>query len=212
MQFPRDEKPAIGIAFDSDLGNDIDDVLTLGLLYGFDTKRPPEARLISTSLTQSTLKAAGFCEVVDRFYTTITNREIPERFRRNNPAAIGLALNGKMANDTPLITEPLAKRDAEGNLVYHHEIEKVTDTADSAALIRNAFTAQYDQNALAVLTGPATNFAAVLGLRGAKELIESKVRLMTVAAGVYPEVGHSANSFFAAAISALMAGSGPPSG
>ena len=189
MQFPSEEKPAVGVAFDSDLGNSIDDVLALALLYGFDSKKPAEARVISLSLTKSNLKAAGFCEAVDRFYTTITNREIPERFRRNNPPAIGLAIDGKMAEDTPLLTETLSKRDAEGKPVYPHEIENVTDTADAAALIRNGFTAQYDQNALAVLSGPATNFAAVLGLRGAKELITAKVRMLSVAIGVYPEGG-----------------------
>jgi hypothetical protein len=189
MQFPTDDKPAVGIAFDSDLGNSIDDVLALALLYGLDTKKPSEARLISLSVTKSNLKAAGFCEAVDRFYTTITNREIPERFRRNNPPAIGLAVDGKMADDTPLLTGPLSKLDEEGKPVYPHEIEKVTDTADAAALIRNGFTAQHDQNALAVLSGPATNFAAVLALQGAKELIAAKVRMLTVAAGVYPEGG-----------------------
>jgi inosine-uridine nucleoside N-ribohydrolase len=187
MQAPDEEIPALGIAFDSDIGNSIDDVLALGLLYGFDSKKPVEARLISVSVTKSNLKAAGFCEAVDRFYTEITNREIPERFRRNNPPPIGLSLSGKMAGDTPLLTETLAKRDEAGNLLYPQAIEKTTDTADAAALIRNALTAQYDQNASVVLTGPATNLAEVLGLHGAKEIIVAKVRVLAVAAGAYPD-------------------------
>jgi inosine-uridine nucleoside N-ribohydrolase len=187
MQFPGEGKPALGIAFDSDIGNSVDDVLALGLLYGFDSKKPTEARLISISVTKSNLKAAGFCEAVDRFYTTITNRQIPERFRRNNPPAIGLSLDGKMAADTPLLTEPLSKRNEEGKPLYPHEVEKITDTADAAALIRNALTAQHDQNAAAVLSGPATNLAAVLDLHGAKEIIVAKVRVLAVAAGAYPE-------------------------
>jgi inosine-uridine nucleoside N-ribohydrolase len=187
MQFPGEGKPALGIAFDSDIGNSIDDVLALGLLYGFDSKKPTEARLVSISLTTSNLKAAGFCEAVDRFYTEITNREIPERFRRNNPPAIGLSLDGKMAADTALLSGPLSKRNEEGKLLYPHEIEKITDTADAAALIRNALTAQHDQNAAVVLSGPATNLAAVLDLHGAKEIIVAKVRVLAVAAGAYPE-------------------------
>jgi hypothetical protein len=193
MQFPMDEKPALGIAFDSDLGNSIDDVLALGLLYGFDARKPPEARLISLSVTKSNLKAAGFCEAVDRFYTQITNREIPERFRRNNPPAIGLALDGKMAEDTPLLTGTLSKRNEEGQLLYPHEIEKATDTAVAAALIRNAFTAQHDQNAAAVLTGPATSLAQTLELHGAKEIITAKARMLVVAAGAYPDGPPEAN-------------------
>lgn len=187
MQFPDEGKPALGIAFDSDIGNSMDDVLALALLYGFDSKKPPEARLISLSVTKSNLKAAGFCEAVDRFYTEITNREIPERFRRNEPPPIGFSLDGKMAGDTRLLTETLSKRNEEGKLLYPQAIEKNTDTADAAALIRNAFTAQHDQNAAVVLAGPATNLAKVLDLRGAKEIIAAKVRLLAVAAGAYPE-------------------------
>lgn len=48
------------------------------------------------------------------------------------------------------------------------------------ALIRNTLTAQQDQDSVAVLTGPATNLAAVLDLHGAKDLIARKVRLLSV--------------------------------
>jgi inosine-uridine nucleoside N-ribohydrolase len=187
MQFPGEGKPPLGIAFDSDMGNSVDDVLALALLQGFDAKKPPEARLISVSVTKSNLKAAGFCEAVDRFYTEITNRAIPERFRRNTPPPIGLSLDGKMAEDTPLLTGTLSKRNEEGKLLYPQEIKKDTDTADPAALIRNGFTAQEDQNAAVVLTGPATNLAKVVELHGAKEIIVPKVRMLVVAAGTYPE-------------------------
>jgi inosine-uridine nucleoside N-ribohydrolase len=187
MQSPAEDKPPIGIAFDSDLGNNIDDVLALALLYGFDNRRPADARLISLSITKSNLKAAAFCEAIDRFYSAITNREIPERFRRNEPPPIGLSLDGKMAADTPLLTETLSKQDREGKPLYEHQIKKATDTADAPALIRNGFTAQHDKNAAVVLTGPATNLAQVLDLRGAKEIVEAKVRMLVVAAGAYPE-------------------------
>ena len=188
MQAPDEEEiPALGIVFDADIGNNIDDVLALGLLYGFDSKKPVEARLLSVSITKSNIKAAQFCEAVERFYTQITNRSFPERFRRSNASPVGLALDGKMAADTPLLTEPLSKRDAEDKPLYPQSIEKITDTADAAALIRNSLTAQYDHNASVVLTGPATNLAQVLGLHGAKEIIKDKVRLLTVAVGDYPD-------------------------
>ncbi len=188
MQAPDEEEiPALGIVFDADIGNNIDDVLALGLLYGFDSKKPVEARLLSVSITKSNIKAAQFCEAVERFYTQITNRSFPERFRRSNASPVGLALDGKMAADTPLLTEPLSKRDAEDKPLYPQSIEKITDTADAAALIRNSLTAQYDHNASVVLTGPATNLAQVLELHGAKEIIKDKVRLLTVAVGDYPD-------------------------
>jgi hypothetical protein len=47
-------------------------------------------------------------------------------------------------------------------------------------------TAYDDQNAVVVLTGPATNLARVMGLNGARELITAKVKFLVVTAGAYP--------------------------
>jgi hypothetical protein len=86
-----------------------------------------------------------------------------------------------------MLAVPLSKRNAEGAPVYSHGIEKLNDTAEVTALIRNAFTAQQDQNSVVILAGPATNLVKVLDLPGAKELIARKVRLLSVAAGAYPD-------------------------
>jgi len=56
----------------------------------------------------------------------------------------------------------------------------MNDTADPLALIRNAFSAQFDQNAIVVLTGPATNLAGLLALPGNPALIEKKVRTLVI--------------------------------
>jgi hypothetical protein len=60
-------------------------------------------------------------------------------------------------------------------------IKSVIDTADPATLIRNALMAQYDQNAAVVLSGPATDLAALLDLYGVKDWLARKVRLLCVA-------------------------------
>jgi hypothetical protein len=171
MQFFGQGKPPAGVIFDSDMGNTIDDVLALALLYGLDGKN--EARVVSVSVTKSNLKSAAFCEVMGRFYAGSVSGDFGS-FRRSLP--VGMAIDGKMPQDTAILTAPLAKP------VYVHGIHKETDTADAAALIRNAFTAQHDQNALVVLTGPATNLVAALRLPGVKDLAVRKVRLLAIAA------------------------------
>ncbi len=193
MQAAAREKPPVGIVFDCDLGDSIDDTLALALLHGYATRKDPQSRLVSVSLTKSNLHAAAFCEAVSRFYSDIANREIPERFRRYRGLAIGLSDKGWSAADTEMLTTPLAKQNAEGKPLYFHEVERFTDTADPAAIIRNALTAQHDQNAIVVLTGPATNLARVLDLRGAKELIATKVRFLSVMGGAYPSGGPEYN-------------------
>src|SRR6266481_5159462 len=67
MQFQPQGKPSLGIVFDSDLGNTIDDALALVSLYGFQGKG--EARVIAVSTTKPSLNAAIFADILVRFYT-----------------------------------------------------------------------------------------------------------------------------------------------
>jgi hypothetical protein len=162
------------------MGTSIDDALALALLYGFDGKN--EARVVAVSVSNSNLKAAVFCEVVGRFYAGTVSGAFGG-FGRTLP--VGLAVGGRPAEDTPMLTAPLARTNADGKPVYMHGIQDLNDTAETRALIRNALTAQYDQNAIVVLSGPATNLAAVLDLPGVKELIARKVRYLSIAGGSF---------------------------
>jgi inosine-uridine nucleoside N-ribohydrolase len=174
MQFQQG-KPPIGVVFDSAMGSSIDDALALGMLFGLQGKS--ECRVTSVSVTKCNLKAAAFADALVRFYTG------PPGPFGSAYMAIGMATTGLMPEDTPMLNVPLARMDAEGKPLYGRGIVKLNDTADTSALIRNALSAQYDDNALVVLTGPATNLAKVLDLPGARELIARKVRLLAVDAG-----------------------------
>ena len=186
MQFPGKKRPPPGVVFDSAMG-EIDDALALALLYGLAAKREPEARVVSVTVSHGNLQAAAFCDAVSWFYADWGQRGLPKKFRRRKALPVGLLTEGESPPDAPMITAALTRRGAAGEPAYRHGINSPTDTADAAAAIRNAFTAQHDQNAVVVLSGPATNLARVLRLRGIKELIASKARLLAVAGGAYPE-------------------------
>jgi hypothetical protein len=168
-------KPAIGVVFDCDMGNRIDDVLALALLYGFDNRN--EARVVSVSVSKANLKAAALADAIMRFYVTASMGQFAS-FARTLP--VGFADDGKMPEDTAIIKAVLEKRDAQGKPLYPNAIHHLNDTAECGALIRNALTAQHDGNAVVVLAGPATNLAKVLSVPGAKEIIASKVRMLVV--------------------------------
>src|SRR5687767_1322242 len=149
MQFAGNAKPAVGVVIDTDMGNHIDDALALALLYGFDGKN--EARVVAVSVSKSNLNAAAFCEVMGRFYAGAVDGGFAS-MRRSLP--VGLASEGGMPEDTPMLSAVLNRKNGEGAPMYPHGVRHVNDTAEPVALIRNAFTAQHDQNCIMILTGP----------------------------------------------------------
>ncbi len=182
-------KPSLGVVFDSDMGR-IDDALALAMLYGFEGKNA--ARIVSLSVSSSNLQAAAFCDAVARFYSEPPGSAPPAFSRPAMP--IGMALKTTSpAPVPPMIAEPLAKRTPEGKPLYANAIEKINDTADVAALIRNALSAQFDQNAVVVIAGPATNLAQVLRLPDAMDLISHKVQFLCIAAGDFSSGGPDEN-------------------
>lgn len=181
MQEQAPEKQSVGIIIDSGLGNSIDEALALALLYGFDGKN--EARVIALSVSKPNLKSAALCEAIGRFYAGAANGGFGAVGRT---LPVGLAEDGKLSEDTPMLTAPLSRRNEEGKPLYSHGIEKLTDTAEVRALLRNALAQQSDQSCVVVLTGPAINLARVLDLHGVKELIARKVKFLSLAGGAYP--------------------------
>lgn len=178
MQFSETAKPPLGIVLDSDLGDGVQDLLAQALIYALEAHS--ETRIVSTSTTKSTLRSAQLGEVLAQFLSGPPPTGPAARFRRP-PPTIGLADDGRLSQDTPVLKAVLDRKNPDGGFVYPRTIAKLNDTADPATLIRNAMTAQHDENCLVVLAGPATNLARVLGVLGAKELIKAKVRALYLA-------------------------------
>src|ERR1043165_747756 len=98
----------VGIVFDSDLGNDIDAVLALALLYGLEGKG--ECRVVATTVSKPNLKAAALSEVISRSYAA----EVSAAFNASGRTfPVGLAPGGAHGEDTPMLSV-LGKRTAEG--------------------------------------------------------------------------------------------------
>ena len=66
QQQPR-PRPPVGVIFDCDMGNSVDDAIALSVLYGLDGK--DECRVVSISTSKPNLKSAAMCEVIGRFYS-----------------------------------------------------------------------------------------------------------------------------------------------
>jgi hypothetical protein len=166
MQTPE-RKPLPAIVFDSAIEDGIGQVLALAQLLSYDSKR--ELRFTSLSISRNNLKTAAFCDLMSRFF----GASLP----------IGMALNAAPGTSVPpMLSTALAKQTPEGKPAYARVVQKLNDTADPVALIRNALTAQPDQNTVIVLAGPPVNLLGVLALPEGRDLINKKVRSLVIAA------------------------------
>jgi hypothetical protein len=175
------------MVFDSALRR-VDDALAMALLYGLDGKK--EERLVSISVSRANLKAAIYSDVVGRFYAGAVSGAIGFGGRT---LPVGLAESSPLKNDERFFTAPLAKAGADGKPAYSSDIKDELDTAEVAAVIRNALTAQWDGNTIIVVSGPASNLARLLATGGAKDWIARKVQLLVFTGGRFPEGPAEAN-------------------
>ena len=154
---------------------EIDQVLALAMLFGFESAR--EAKVASLSVSRYDLNAAAFCDAVSRFYGGQAGGGF-QPSRAGLP--IGFTPAGKPAGDVPMLLAALSRKTPEGKPLYDSTIHKLNDTADVAAGIRNAISAQQEQNSVVILSGPATNLVQALALPGPKDLFAQRVRLLVV--------------------------------
>jgi purine nucleosidase len=156
MQASRMARPSVGVVFDADMSG-LDDALTLALLYGLEQKS--DARVVGLSTTQSNLEAAAFMDAFSKFY-----------FGR--PLPIGMPETGPKPAALPLLSAVAPK--------FRNDVKSLNDTADPAATIRNAFTAQHDGNCVMLLAGPPSNLLRSLALPNVKQLATAKTRMLIV--------------------------------
>ena len=180
MQLSRRDQPApLGVLFDSSLDGGIDQVLALAMLFGFAALQ--QVRVPSVSTSRYNLKNAAFLDVVARFFAA----DLAGDFVANKiPLPIGMASAGKPADVAPpMVSAVLTKTGVDGKPVYARGIEKLNDTADPVALMRNAMTGQVDQNGAVILAGPPTNLLSLMANADARNWPAKKVRVLSIAGG-----------------------------
>jgi hypothetical protein len=178
MQADQRTRP-IAALFDSSMDDGIEQALALAMVLACDSRR--DARLGSVSVSRNSLQIAGFCELMVRFY----RGEQPGTAPEGASVPIGM-FDGESDAGTvgPMIRTVLNRNGPNGQRFYPRGIEEPNDTADPVAVIRNALSAQPDQNAVVVLAGPPVNLLGLLALPGGTELVRNKVRVLVNA---YPD-------------------------
>jgi inosine-uridine nucleoside N-ribohydrolase len=168
----------IPIIFDTDIGNDVDDVLALGMIHALQSRAACD--LLAVTITKDHDLAGPFADLVNTFYG---RPKIPVGVVRNGATRDEGKFLG-MARDTTL---------------YPHALKRSADAPDAVVLLRKVLASQPDNSVVIVQVGFATNLARLLDtpadstspLTG-KELATKKVKLVSAMFGAYkPEGGAS---------------------
>ena len=165
MQFRR--PPVPGIVYNTTLSRP-DAALALALLHGLEGKR--EARVAAVAVTENSLGAAAFADLVFRFY------QLGPLPNANRSLPTGLAADKPLPPDSPPVKAVLERVDEKGEPVYKRGMRRISDTAEVTALMRNSLAYIEDGWVTVVLSAPATYLARILDSAGARELIQAKVR------------------------------------
>jgi len=171
---------AVRLIFDTDMGNDIDDALALGVIHALQTRG--ECQLLAVTVSKDNEFAGPYCDLVNTFYG---RGQIP----------IGVVRNGKTPEDSPYIREPATAMDA-GKPRYPHKLTSGKDAPEAVGLLRQVISQQPDQSVVLVVVGFSTNISRLLNspadahspLTG-RELVAKKCRLLSMMAGHFPEQG-----------------------
>ncbi len=170
--------PPVKIIFDTDIGNDVDDALALGLLHALADRGACE--LLGVTITRSDELAGPFVDAVNTFYG---RPALPIGFIRAKP------------EPEPSKFLPLAEaRDGE-RARYPHDLKRSSDAPEALRLLRQLLAAQPDGSVVLVQVGYFSNFAALLDtpadelapLTG-RDLVKQKVKRLSVMAGAFQTI------------------------
>lgn len=172
--------PPVKIVFDTDIGNDVDDVLALAMLHSLQARGDCELLAVTVSIPDQ--HAGPFVDAVNTFYG-----------RPNIP--IGVIREGRNEEMKFL---PLAKVMDEGKLRYPHDLERSSDAPEATDLLRKVLSDAEDNSVVVVQVGYFSNLSALLGTAAdehsplsGRELVAQKVKLLSVMAGAFQTIHHN---------------------
>jgi inosine-uridine nucleoside N-ribohydrolase len=172
---PAEKVPLI---FDTDIGNDVDDVLALGMIHALQSRG--ECELLAVTITKDHEHAAAFTDAVNTFYW---RGDIPVGVCRSGVTPAAGKFNGLAV-----------KKDGDAHR-YPHDLLSGKDAPDAVDVLRKALAGQKDGSVVIAQVGFSTNLAALLASKADShsplsgvQLIKQKVRLLSIMAGAFTQI------------------------
>jgi len=169
----------VKLIFDTDMGNDVDDVMALCMIHNLQKRGACE--LLAVTLTKDHPQAAAFTDAVNTFYGA------PD-------TPIGVVRNGA-APEPGKFNKLADEKNADGSFRYPHDLLSGTDAPEAVGLLRKILAAQPDKSVVLAQVGFFTNFARLLDSKAdnhsplnGRELIAKKVKFLSIMAGAFQTV------------------------
>jgi len=166
--------PPVPLVFDTDMGNDIDDALALGLIHALQTHG--RCKLLAVTLTKDNRYAAPYVDLVNTFYG---RGDIP----------VGVVHGGRTPDDGKYLRAIVTAAD-NGQPRYPHQLRDGGDAPEATALLRRVLAGQADQSVVIAQVGFSTNLARLLESKpdgvsplDGIALVKKKVRVLCPMAG-----------------------------
>lgn len=173
-----DSATSVPLIFDTDIGNDVDDVLALGMIHALQSRG--ECELLAVTITKDHEHAAAFTDAVNTFYG---RGHIPIGVCRSGVTPAAGKFNG------------LAIQKGGDALRYPHDLLSGKDAPNAVDVLRKALVGQKDGSVVIAQVGFSTNLAALLASKAdthsplnGVDLVKQKVRLLSIMAGAFTQI------------------------
>ena len=174
---PQPARP-VPLIFDTDIGNDVDDVLALGMIHALQSRGDCELR--GVTITKDHPLAAAFTDAVNTFYG---RGRIP----------IGVCQSGITPQEGKFLG--LAEVRDDDSFRYPHDLLSAGQAPPAVTVLRQALADAEDRSLVIVQVGFSTNLANLLAsppddispLPG-RQLVAKKARLLSIMAGAFAPV------------------------
>lgn len=167
------------VILDTDMGNDVDDVLAMDILYKYMDKG--KIKLLATMTNKNGDTSARFLDIMNTWYGY---PNIP----------IGVVRNGAKCDNDNNYTIPISNMKENGQPMFKTTVPDVTKLPDAEILYRKILASMPDHSVIIISVGFSTNLARLLDTKGdqyspltGKQLIAKKVKYLSLMAGNFNE-------------------------
>lgn len=173
------EDTRLKVILETDIGNDVDDALAMDMLHKYIDAE--EIDVLAIMINKNGEAPAEFTDIMDTWYG---HSDIPIGIVRNGADCETDAVNYAKA--------VCGMKDSSGKPAFSRSLDSYSDLPDAHLLYREILAGQPDSSVVIVSIGFSTNLARLMETEAdefspltGKELVASKVRLLSTMAGCF---------------------------